>query len=258
MGTRGGSAERSGARGRPCAQDALKAPRMAQEALGVRDESIRPSPRPEAVLSDPRVSGGGVEGHANQPQGSLPGARSGLRVVRANLSCPEGINTPAYGKPGKQNEASLHAYPAAQSVSSPARQTEVWKPPVLSLPERHPFDETRIDDKARWTAACARYLGLVERLCRKYRREFPAAKYGASAMGGLRERLALLQQFGGVPKSVLSLNSVPAEQLEEAVEAFAECFGLTGDAATGHLEGTPSATHLDPAPLNAGTLEVPW
>ena len=186
MGTRGGSAERSGAGGPACAQDALQAPRMAQEALQARHECLCPSPRPEAVL-----------GH-------------------------------------------------------------IWKPPALSLPERHPFDETRIDDKARWTAACARYLGLVERLCRKYRREFPAAKYGASALGGLRERLALLQQFGGVPKSVLSLNSVPAEQLEEAVEAFAECFGLAGDAATGHLEGTPSATHLDPAPLNAGTLEVPW
>ena len=145
----------------------------------------------------------------------------------------------------------------AQTSTNPGEHV-VWKPPALSLPERHPFDETRIDDKARWTAACARYLGLVERLCRKYRREFPAAKYGASALGGLRERLALLQQFGGVPKSVLSLNSVPAEQLEEAVEAFAECFGLAGDAATGHLEGTPSATHLDPAPLNAGTLEVPW
>ena len=148
--------------------------------------------------------------------------------------------------------------PADMDAERGLRPSAVWKPPVLSLPERHPFDETRIDDKARWTAACARYLGLVERLCRNYRREFPAAKYGASALGGLRERLALLQQFGGVPKSVLSLNSVPAEQLEEAVEAFAECFGLTGDAATGHLEGTPSATRLDPAPLNAGTLEVPW
>ena len=144
------------------------------------------------------------------------------------------------------------------SPRSEAVLGQIWKPPALSLPERHPFDETRIDDKARWTAACARYLGLVERLCRKYRREFPAAKYGVSAAGGLRERLSLLQQFGGVPKSVLSLNSVPAEQLEEAVEAFAECFGLTGDAATGNLGGSPSATHLDPAPPNAGTMEVPW
>lgn len=240
MGTRGGSAERSGARGRPSAQDALQAPRMAQEALGVRDEPLCPSPRPEAVLSDLAVSSDGRRRAKEHRRGPV------------DVAYPEPIDGSAGCSPICSEQERV------KSGSPNHTANQVWKPPALSLPERHPFDETRIDDKARWTAACARYLGLVERLCRKYRREFPAAKYGASAMGGLRERLALLQQFGGVPKSVLSLNSVPAEQLEEAVEAFAECFGLTGDAATGHLEGTPSATHLDPAPLDAGTLEVPW
>ena len=185
MGTRRGAAERSG-RGAACAQDARKAPRMAQEAIGGPHECLRPSPRSEAVLG------------------------------------------------------------------------QVFHPVPLSWPDRHPFDASRIDDKGRWIAATSRFLVLVNELCRKYRKEFPSVKYGVTAMGGLRERLSLLQQFGGLPKSVESLNGVPAEKLEEAVEAFAHYFGLTGNAATGNLDGTPSAADLDPAPRKRRDLEVPW
>ena len=147
---------------------------------------------------------------------------------------------------------------APKPVSSPAHQTSIFKPRPLSWPERHPFDATRIDDKARWLKATARYLVLVERLCVKYRKEFPAHKYAAKSADGLRERVWLLVKFGGLPETVACLNSVPAEVLEEAVEAFAGYFGLEG-AATGHLEGAGTVpTHLDPALPNRGTVEVPW
>lgn len=188
MGTR-----RRAASGAACAQDAPKAPRMAQEARQAVHERLRTIPAPEPVLS------------------------------------------------------------------------EVWKPEALSWPERHPFDATRIDDRDRWTAAVGRYLGLVGRLCREYRREFPASKYGVSAEGGLRERVALLRQFGGLPETVECLNSVPAEVLEKAVGTFAECFGLDReDAASGHLAGTGSVpTELDPTPRNRvqrvqEPAGVPW
>ena len=247
MGTRRGAAERSGAEGRACAQDARKAPRMAQDGLGAQDECLCPSPRPEPVLGHSGASGGGVEGHACEVVlwTRTPGLR---RFAVGELG--DGGSTPprADGREGQ----------APKPVSSPAHQTSIFKPRPLSWPERHPFDATRIDDKGRWIAATSRFLVLVNELCRKYRKEFPSVKYGVTAMGGLRERLSLLQQFGGLPKSVESLNGVPAEKLEEAVEAFAHYFGLTGNAATGNLDGTPSAADLDPAPRKRRDLEVPW
>ncbi len=143
--------------------------------------------------------------------------------------------------------------------SGAARQTSVFHPRPLSWPERHPFDVTRIDDKARWLTATARYLVLVERLCRKERTMFPAHKYAAKSADGLRERVVLLVKFGGLPEAVACLNSVPAEVLEEAVEAFAGYFGLEG-AESGHLAGAGTVpAMLDPTPHNRGTVEVlPW
>lgn len=139
---------------------------------------------------------------------------------------------------------------------------QLWRPEPLSWPERHPFDLNRIDDKARWTAAVSLFLGMVGRLCRERRREFPATKYLASGSDGLRERVALLQQFGGLPRSVDCLNSVPAEALEGAVGAFAECFGYDReDAASGHLAGTGNVpTEPDPTPRRSTkrSMEVPW
>ena len=260
MGTRRGAAERSG-RGAACAQDALKAPRMAQEAIGGPHECLRPSPRSEAVLSDCGVSGGnrrasrGMSGETTcvptQPKAEGP-SRLGGAVGPTNVIGPRVNALDSASSVGRsQNEASM---PRLQ----PAHQTSVFHPVPLSWPDRHPFDASRIDDKGRWIAATSRFLVLVNELCRKYRKEFPSVKYGVTAMGGLRERLSLLQQFGGLPKSVESLNGVPAEKLEEAVEAFAHYFGLTGNAATGNLDGTPSAADLDPAPRKRRDLEVPW
>lgn len=229
MGTRRGV--RAGAVGGTEAkrQDATKAPRMAQDGLAPSHECLLPSPRPEAVLGQLWRSGGGVEGHA-------PAKRVDGGIVLEET--------------------------AQQPVSSPARQTDCWKPEPLSWPERHPFDLNRIDDKARWTAAVSLFLGMVGRLCRERRREFPATKYLASGSDGLRERVALLQQFGGLPKSVDCLNSVPAEALEGAVGAFAECFGYDReDAASGPLAGTGNVpTEPDPTPRRSTkrSTEVPW
>jgi len=49
----------------------------------------------------------------NQQNGSLPGARSGLRVVSANLSYPKRINTATYGKAGQTKQGVTTHLPSA-------------------------------------------------------------------------------------------------------------------------------------------------
>lgn len=230
--------------GRPAAQDARKAPRMAQDGLSGEGQGEGLGTAPEPVLGHPRASGevsaaGGVEGHA------IPRTERLWRGLRTEVA-PKGLGRCTTPKASADT---------AKPVSSPAQQPSIFRPRPLAW-ERKPY--TGIDDLDRHLRARARFAGLVRELSRRYRKEFPARKYEPSAEGCDREKLALLCQYGGLPPDTEYLNEVPAAILEEAVQAFADYFGLD-DGAGGVPAGARvgPAAELDPPPSRRNALEAP-
>lgn len=144
---------------------------------------------------------------------------------------------------------------------------QIWKPEALSWPERHRWEDGKVDDLDRHLAARAALWGVVRRLVGARRKEFPARVYLAIGDDGSRERAALLSAFGGLPRvEWWQLNGVPAATLEKAVAQLAECFGLAEQTsavvgASGHLPDSGSIpVEADPPPRFRRHREepAPW
>ena len=128
---------------------------------------------------------------------------------------------------------------------------QIWKPQPLSVPARVPFDDS-IDDLDAHIAQRIRLRALVKELCERYRWSFRYADYAPGRKDSNTALATLLVEYGGLPRGMIGLNTVPAAVLRQAVDQFAECFGLGGN-----LRGSGSIpAEVDPQARIAE--QAPW
>lgn len=140
---------------------------------------------------------------------------------------------------------------------------QIWKPEPLLCEGGHGSGGDAVEYWRRHGAARDRFDRLVAALCARRRFGFSSWGLSRASERGYAARMALLHEYGGLPKHLDGLSQVPAPVLERAVESLASYFGLEGASGTLRGAGTVPA-EVDPkprAPIRRKRLEpegAPW